>query len=763
MPRRQRPSAAEAPEPFEDDESLPEELDEVAEEESEPQAPAGITLADEPLCAALLRQAIQKLWPDDTVMADFVTHVAGPLSSLLGTESAKGGNFVVQRREAGLSVDGDYSHDQSFRAHLLNGLFPVLHIAHVLKGWGAPRLRYLLEPARRLFMAGYVLHDWLKLPDVNTELEAEGLSHDTVNAAQHLALIERLFAQWCTRLGLTAFLQPLGGHEAVLHDLIYIACNTQVKWGTLRNVSAVPRLSLDGRTLDLCESLSRLADLLTYVARTPSQVTLHRGIHREIAELSNNTAHLCYHHLADNRGVLTNLIHNAALDAISHDLRRPILYAPSGVVYLAHNDAPPLPEMATIIDATVDRVRQVSGQRLKVALTGFRRDGKGLKRADYYDLFFDLKAQVQLAARAAFKNIPFTKKPSAGKRFTKMRESAWLDPHVDLDLLDDIRVDQLAEWCHCAEGLVEEQDVPCDVADFLFDALQLEDVRPTFEAVPRDNRAGGVGYHWYFAAGQYLKRHPGMDPTAWQDFVEQLAARLAAALETALNPDAPAQDAWAELRAYTAQICSVGPVPQAATRSDRATFVAELAQYQQAKRAGRGRSAMCSLCSSPFEVAKQQEAAILFSPQVYSNKMPLHGNAAIRDICPICGLEMMLRQLLMNHSEATGGRFEGRQIRYLSFYPTYFFSPETLEVFRSLHNRLQRLSFTELRRQVLQTSPTGATSLHIDAATLQRLEPLLLAADELGGAERDRYVRMHFPEHEPMTFYFLTPCATFNW
>ena len=102
------------------------------------------------------------------------------------------------------------------------------------------------------------------------------------------------------------------------------------------------------------------------------------------------------------------------------------------------------------------------------------------------------------------------------------------------------------------------------------------------------------------------------------------------------------------------------------------------------------------------EVAKQQEAAILFSPMVYSNKMPLHGTAAIRDICPICSLEIMLRQLLMNRSEATGRRFEGRQIRYLSFYPTYFFSPETLEVFRLMHNRIQRLSFTELRRQLLK-------------------------------------------------------------
>ncbi|MEZ4684295.1 MAG: hypothetical protein R2932_59795 [Caldilineaceae bacterium] len=56
------------------------------------------------------------------------------------------------------------------------------------------------------------------------------------------------------------------------------------------------------------------------------------------------------------------------------------------------------------------------------------------------------------------------------------------------------------------------------------------------------------------------------------------------------------------------------------------TFGAELARYQNAKKRGRGTTSMCSLCSSPFTVSKQQEAAILFALQVYSNKLSLHGS-----------------------------------------------------------------------------------------------------------------------------------------
>jgi CRISPR-associated protein Csc3 len=753
MPLRKRTVTQEESEPVSDEESLPEDLG-LEEPEAEVEQSVAPHMAEEPLFATLLRHAVAKLWPGDAVMADFVTHVAGPLSALLGTRAAKGGNFVAKREQAGLNVEGDYRHDQSFRAHLINGLLPTLHIAQLLTRWEAPRLRYLHDRPRRLFMAGYILHDWLKFPDIEAELQAAGLAHDTVNANQHLPLVEALFRRWCAQLGLEAFLRPEGGSEAALHDLIYIASNTQVKWGTLRNLSALPRLSLDGRTLDLCESLSRLADLITYVARTPRQVVVHHGIRREIAALSNNTAHLRYHHVADNRGVLTNLIHNAALQVMSHSLCAPILYAPSGVVYLAHQDAPPMPDVATIADTSVERVQHVAAERLRRSLAGFGRDGKGLKRADYHDLFFTLSDQVRLASQAAFQWIPPTKAPKAGNRFAKMRDGQWLDPSVDLDLPDDIRVDQLAEWCYyTTDTLIASKAPTVDATSFLLDALGLSDIRPLFDAIPRDNRAGGVGYHWYFAVGYYLKRNPGKAPAEWQELVENLAERLATQLEDV--PAAAVEDSWQELRAYVQHIIALGPLGEPA-ETDRSLFTAELAHYQNAKRTGRGRTAVCSLCSSPFEATKQQEAAILFSPMVYSNKMPLHGSAAIRDICPICGLEMMLRQLLMNRSNATGRRFEGRQIRYLYFYPTYFFSPETLEIFREVHDRLRRISFVELRRQlVVSSDQNGESVLHLDATTLQQLEPLLLSAEDLSSSADDRYVRMHFPKYEPVTFYFL--------
>lgn len=722
----------------------------IEDEEPEPSKPEAITLATEPLFAALLRDAVTKLWPDDPVMADFVTHVAGPLSDRLAGVGAKGGDFALRMQAEGRDIE-HYSRDQSQRAHLVNGLFPTLHVAQTLQAWDAPQFRYYDEATRRLFIAGYVLHDYLKLPGMEKQLEEAGFGHDSAVGAAQMPTLEAIFREWCAALGLDAFLSPLGEPDAVLHDLIYIACNTQTRWGTLRNLSLLKRLTLAPPQLDLAEQLSRLGDLLAYVARTPQSVLVDTSLHRELTQLSNGMARFTRHHLADNRGLLTNFIHNAALGAMQHEYRVPLLYAPSGVVYLEHKEsAPPLPTVADVVEATIQRIREIVSTELRRTRSGMKRDGKGMKYADFFWLFFDLPAFIMLGVQATFDVIHEGKNPSSGKRFAKMRDGGWMSPEVDLDLPDDLRVDQLAEWCYLAEKQVAARLPGFDAAGFLVRALELEDLQEQFGAVPRDNRAGGVGYHWYFAAGHYLNRHPGLDSAAWQERVEGFARELSQAVTVALQPEVEtgARTDWDDLGDYVAQTLTLGA---AAETTERDLFAAELARYTNAKRRGRGTTQMCALCSSPYRVAKQQEAAVLFAPQVYSNKQPLHGTDALRSICTICGLEMMLRQLLMNHSAATGGDFENQRVRYLYFYPTYFFTPETLAVLRRAYLGLQTISFTELRRQLVREDGT----VDLSPETLQRLEPLLLTPEEEIDPAQDRHVRFHFAETEPVTFYFF--------
>ena len=211
---------------------LSEELrEQLAKDEAQPQAAA---LSPAPMFATLLGGAVAKAAPGDAVLADYARLVAQPLSDELALTLAKGGEqFIADRLAAGkTAADVErYKAQQSLRAHLVNGLFPVARIARQLKAWGAPRFGRFDERAYRLFCAGYTLHDWLKLPEIEARLKAVGLAHDTVNAARDLPFVEEMFREWCERLRLDEFLQPIGGLESWLHDVIYVAVNTQVRCG----------------------------------------------------------------------------------------------------------------------------------------------------------------------------------------------------------------------------------------------------------------------------------------------------------------------------------------------------------------------------------------------------------------------------------------------------------------------------------------------------------------------------------------------------
>jgi len=720
----------------------------------------------EPLFTTLLRRSVSQIWGDDPVMADFVEHVATPLSILLGHKTAKGGDFVIEKMAEGVDVSR-YSDDQSMRAHLVNGLFPVLHIARTLHSWSVPTLRRYNDKVRRTFIAGYVLHDWVKLPEVDEWLEKLGLSHDTISAAQHLSEVEEVFREWATHLGLDKFLDPAGGLDLLLHDLIFVACNTQKKWGTLRNLSALPQLHLHGTERGLAERLSRLADYLAYVGRDPRQTVNDRYIHQEISSLSDQTAFLAYHHVAELRGVVTNLINNAALDACQNESVLPLLYAPSGVVYLVKKGTEHNLSLEQIGNDVVKSIRQTAQRVLSNNLTGFNRDGKGLKCAEYYSLFFEPIEMFDVAVRATFKIIHDGKAPSSGKRFAKMRDNGWMDDDVDLDLPDTPQVDQIAEWCYFAEKLSRDLPKELDAPKILLSAMGLSNLTAQFDVVPRDIRAGGVGYHWYFAAGHFVKQNPTFDPIQIREAIEKFSHQMGivVAAQSKPNPDAkagsvPVEDGFEDLRAYINQILTFSMTPNEdieqneRNHTSREHFAKELDRYTNAKKRGRGTTSLCSLCSSPFDVDKQKEAAVLFSPQVYSNKLPLHGSNGLRDICSICGLETMLRQLLMNRSNASGGRFEGRRIRYLYFYPAYFFTPETMTIFRIIHDRLRRISFTELRKHLVVEGDDGI-ELKLEPDSLQLLEDLLLTPEEDYDPAEDRYLRMQFPRTEPITFYFL--------
>lgn len=709
-----------------------------------------VELTPEPLFSLLFKDAVRATHPDDDVLNDYATCVVPNVSRLLAHVTAKGGAFVQEKRAQGLSAEdvARYDKDQSLRAHLINGLLPTAQVARTLKQWGQKRFEDEFDDTTyRLFCAGFTLHDWLKLPGTDGELHAAGLAHDKVNVVAHLPLVEELFRRWCGVLGIDQFLSSIGGANAYLHDLILIASNTQLKWGVMHNLSALPGLRARRRSTLLATDLATLADYLAYLGHTPVEAASNKNIRKMLERFSDEhvQARLDYHHLGDVRGVITSIVNNAAMDSYRADgLREPLLYAPTGVVYLARTNAPPAPAVVDVADAAIERIRMLCQRQLERNLTGFGRSGKGLKYADYYALFFSPPQLAHLIALVAEKRI--VGDPVAGKRYASIISKSMSADALDVDLPSYLEVDRLAESCALLVKVAAEHAPAFDAESYLLNELRVDDLRDTVRTINGHRTAGGVPYGWYYAAGICRARTRGLDDQQWIDKLHGLAHGVAEHL-----PDTPPSAAagWKELRRYITDHLSFSGI---SAIDLTARMQSEFTRYSGARKAGRGATVVCSLCSSPYTVDVQQEVAILFAPQVYTNKQPLHGSKAIRHICAVCSAETMLRQLLMKRSRESGGNFEKRRLRYLFFYPTYFFTPETLRMLRDAQDRIKRVSFTSLRKLI---TPNDGLSVDVRPETFQRMRDLMFDSSELTPPEDDRLFRLRFEENEPITFSFV--------
>lgn len=707
-------------------------LDQVDEKRkrAEAERAAAPKLQDEPLFQALFKQSID---PDDAVLNDFADHVIGRLSDQFATSAAKGGAFFQQKVAEGAQNTDRYSLDQNLRAHLVNGVLPARKIGQLLYAWGAPKLREF-EAAERLFMAGFVMHDYTKIKQVKEYLVERGFTENESPSQRLLPIIVDIFRTWAENLGLAEFLAPIGGLEMHLYEVIYVALNTQQLWGTAHAL-LTPHLSARGEDVRQCAvTLSHLADLLAYVAPTPRDLVAHPSLNKVLEELARNRndmsqpyARFVYHHVAENRGILLNLIHDAVLNELSDERRVPILYAPSGVVYLEGIGAPAMPSVADLTEKIVSSVRHRASDALTATGKGVKRGALGLATDPSYDDFFDLPEYIRQSPKFV---AMFIKNNKSGDRLAPVR--GWLGaeqvPVLPADP-KDARLDQFAEWAGLMETKLKERLPTFDLVAWLLSKWQLEDLTETFQAL-RNNpeaRKGGIKYWWFWAAAQLLTRRV-FSPEQVSTWLSELSNALAAEMPEDLPASARANDEiWIALGDYVRRVLTLnGDKHSLPTRGE------ELARYINSK-GGRGAKSVCAMCGAAYETRKQVETAVAFQPGVYSGRIKLGSSDNKRSSCAMCALEQLLRQLFVQGQDY-GGSAEGQRVRYLSFYPTYFFTTETLYMLNRFYQRFDsvRLSNKEFDKLLCQVDLQ-------DTTFWQRLEEFLIKPDSVESRQVLRY------------------------
>ncbi len=755
------------------------------------------------LTLKLLREAIQAEHPDDRVMQDFAEYVLPNLLKIAIGVTAKGGKFfdeIDQKREAEGKdkVRRDNAADQSLNTHLLNGLFPANLIEKRLQQLNTTIQRVVGEKERRLAIAAFILHDFEKFPDAPKNCRQLSLD-------QHRLIIDQKVQQ----LGINYFINPknLEDYREYIDDLLCMAYNAQRRYDTNWNFSEFGlNPLLKDRVLRNLSDLTCLADSLASIVKHPQDADNTR-LQELIYVLSDGQLRFTYHSITENRGVLTNVVNNAVMEAYTSlntedcIYYQPLLYLPTGVIYLALKDAPEI-NILDLPNRVIAKIKQLCVGQLRLRQTGFGRDGKGMKYAEYYNLFCTDRDLMHIALDATLRILSVNKNSVAKSRSDNLidfQKKGVLSPNYNFQFDDDIRVDQIAEfgdvvsrkiWGDRVDKInqarkqnkklpeITDLDITYQVAEF----WQLTEYLPAIREIQSINESlkdkglkgntGGVPYEWYFLAAKYLEQNPGVENV--REICNNIISHIADLIEPIID-QYQLPDGWDDLRNWVQQVIIL-PMQNQPNLSEQSTvFLRELTNYNAAKKSGRGRQLICSISHSAYTVKEQMESEVLFTPQVYTNKQMLGGSNAKRNISSIAGLELMLRQILMNQTQAVGKRFEDGKYRYLYFYPTYYFTPETNKFLQKAYNGIAQTRFdTSLRNHFISKDWVA----NLDKEHYQTVDTFLMdeqldhkkhLPETDPNYKRDRTFKLSYPEDQPLTFYFMAlppgkdPTDTESW
>jgi CRISPR-associated protein Csc3 len=693
-----------------------------------------VLLSQMPMFQSLFIEAVK----GDAVLEDFAQYVVGGLSDRFALKATKKGAFFEARETEGIKDTRPFQRDQSLRAHFINGMLPALNIARRLTQWDAPYFEAWNAASERIFITGYVLHDFSKLEEVQQTLRNKGFQDGEAPSKHQLPVLEDVFREWCANLGLDSFLQPVGGVERCLHDIIYVACNTQRVKGATHAPFLLSNSVLDTDVRQVVTELSRLADAIACIAPTPRAVaandTIRKLIAQELAfdeEMCRPVARLVYHHVAENRGLLLNFIHRTVIETLSNEARIPLLYAPSGAVYLERHDAPAMPSVDDLADNIVTHIRKTAGDKLISTGKGAKRGITFLQVDDSYNDFFSMPEMIANSMKLISRYIRTNKTPDRFKAIVDNQWTGWENVPNNLSTdPQDARTDQIAEWAGFIESQFRDRfnKDTTKIVKWLLEELGIADLENEFLILKGEATRGGLRYWWHWGAAHALARkNPPMDAVAVQAWLFDLSQKLVVPQDLPTSAQVN-QATWDDLGNYVRQVLTIDGI-----KSSTGFVTDELNRYTQAK-VNRG-AAVCAICGADYRTRKPAETTVAFQPGVYTQRIRIGVNDNKRNLCCICATEQLLRQLFLDNLD-TGSRAEAQRIRYLSFYPSYFFSRETLRLVERAYNRIKslRLSDADFWRVMRQQEDLT------DAKFWQRLENFLLRPDSEGDVTKFKKV-----------------------
>ncbi len=631
----------------------------------------------------LLRRAVPE---SNKVLTNFVETLAPKILTYFAAVPALGGSGklpVIPGLEvpAGLQAFApkDYANfsklpDQSMATHLLNGIFAAMRLTEKL-----PPNKALTDDGKRLWILGYICHDYTKIYGVKI-------------AAGDIPLIRQLIERLGELLDFKAF---QADWKDYLGDIAFLSQNTQTKEGSNLYTSLF-NVKADQRVLDTMRLLSSIADVLVHV-KSPAEAVISpdrptdKNIYEKMVMLfgAERAPRLAYHKLTEVRGLLSNIINNAVMQALKEQGCEPFLFFPNGVVYLTAPGIKLAPSIHKLVEKVWVNLTEILTSDEEI---GIKRSGTGMKvNPAIYELV-DFQTLMRIGQKT-------TLRIANSKALDKFTEAQLTKG----DLVTDVRTDQLAEFIIFLKRRIFEKLFPKSTG---FEEMFLAELGLSGKVSIEETRvqSGGVLLGWWYVAALYVAKHRSMDDIQLAEVMDKLRdASDKFVREKGLTPSIKSAlvDSFANYLQANLEINGIAQIGEGAI-----SLRQEFSQYLERKEKNKP---VCSMCSTPYESIQQPETIVLFKPQQYTNKIPL-GSSKMppRGICPICTIELMLRTVQQG---SRGKDFQDKKPIYFWIYPTYFFTTETAQVVRSYILQLCDLNFFELRAHLQKNGFTASALL----------------------------------------------------